>query len=272
MLAHSFLPNRPAHVACPVDEAQKKAAEVLAHPDLQDIKELASGIMDETLELRQRLTFLTRVRILLSKPKNPPIQVVISLCVVCSASHGRRQTAPFPRRTATHALTSTHHRTCMLGPNLSGCRDSFLDYIVSILTWESAPDLQYEAAWVLTNVASGSAEQTAAVVEAGAAPLLVNLLHSEDPRLREQGVWALGNLAGDGPVLRTQLLEAGVLEPILVVLQMDESAKVLRNASWTVSNFFRWRNPPAAIEAMREALPVLHSKAMSQDMVSWPAG
>ena len=54
----------------------------------------------------------------------------------------------------------------------------------------------------MTNICSGNSEQTEAVVESGAVPLLINLLNSPDEELAEQCVWALGNIAADSSHFR----------------------------------------------------------------------
>jgi importin subunit alpha-2 len=39
----------------------------------------------------------------------------------------------------------------------------------------------------------------------------------------EQAVWALGNIAGDGPELRDHVIEQGIIKPLLTLIKPDTS-------------------------------------------------
>nr|XP_027197096.1 importin subunit alpha-3-like [Dermatophagoides pteronyssinus] len=134
-----------------------------------------------------------------------------------------------------------------------------LPTLIDALKYSNLPTLQFEAAWALTNIASGTSIQTRKVVDEGAVPLLVNLLLSPNENVSDQSLWALGNIIGDGPDLRDFVIENGVLEPLITILHRYPSPSFVRNLSWVIINMCRNKNPPLAITVLATILPVLQN-------------
>lgn len=153
-------------------------------------------------------------RRILSKEQNPPIAAVVQLNVV-------------PR----------------LVELLSGAG------IPSDCPSDVAEKIIFESAWALTNIASGESHHTLLVVQAHAVPIFVQLLKSTNKDIREQSIWALGNISGDSSNLRDYVLQCNVMMNLLqVIIEESSNAHVnfplLRNAVWTASNLCRNKPPP----------------------------
>lgn len=130
-------------------------------------------------------------------------------------------------------------------------------HIVAQLDRNDFPELQFEAAWALTNISAGTSENTMHVVQCGAIPKLIGLLSSVSADCRDQSAWGIGNLAGEGASCRDEALNNGAM-PALLNLLVDPSQplNVLRNATWAASNLCRCK-PQPVLESVAMALPVL---------------
>lgn len=113
-------------------------------------------------------------------------------------------------------------------------RADVLPRFAEFLSRHGLPQLQMEAAWVLTNIAAS--DYTLLVAECGAVPRLVELLGSLNANIRHQAIWCLGNIAADLPSCRGILFDHGALTPLLSQFREGMKIPVLRTAMWALSN------------------------------------
>jgi importin subunit alpha-1 len=132
--------------------------------------------------------------------------------------------------------------------------------LAKLLENDNTPATQFEAAWALTNIASGTTDHTACIVNTpGLISSFVRLLGSADHNVCEQAVWALGNIAGDSPIYRDLLLERGVLTELTHIPGRFGDGMPLtlrRNTTWSISNLCRGK-PAPPLSAVASVLPYL---------------
>lgn len=180
----------------PTSPLQENNAQNYQSPITMSLDEIVNSI--HCGNTQKEFMAVQAVRKMLSREKNPPIDTIIGLDLV---------------------------------PKLIQYLDNSNEWVnkwkcIKILLnplFFHSTGIQFESAWALTNISSGTSEQTKAVISAGAVPKFVNLLASKAPNVAEQAVWALGNIAGDGPEARDIVLEYHVVDYLMKLLARPNS-------------------------------------------------
>ena len=69
------------------------------------------------------------------------------------------------------------------------------------------------------------------LLKLGAVPHFIKLLSSSHNNVCEQAIWALGNIAGDGPKARDLVIQCGVIPAMLSITTPDKPVRIKANKS-----------------------------------------
>ena len=87
------------------------------------------------------------------------------------------------------------------------------------------------------------------MVTCGALDVLIAKINTQIPvNLKDQILWCIANVIGDGPALRNVALEKGALEIIYKLLFDPEATlqSIKHNIAWILSNILRPANDPVS--------------------------
>lgn len=144
-------------------------------------------------------------------------------------------------------------------------KENVVQFLIRLLENSDNPEIQFEAAWSLSNIVSGTSLNTRHVVDLGAITPLIKLLSSPNSNVCEQAVWTLGNIAGDGSELRDLVINSGIVDPILALIRTETPDSLIRIIAWAFSNLCRHKNPAPSINIIQQILPKLSSFLYKND-------
>jgi hypothetical protein len=183
-------------------------------PPIEEIPQLIVKVMSS--DLNTQLQGVHGLRLLLSIERDPPTQRIV-----------RSGTIP----KIINFMYSDWINSNTNNKNILNNQDA-----------EIKKKIQFEAAWLITNICAGTTQHVVAMVNAGAIKGFADLLRNADSaEMAEQAVWGLGNIIGEGRKFNEQIFASGVIKDFVQIItdSVNVKVEVLRNCLWALSNFCR---------------------------------
>lgn len=99
-------------------------------------------------------------------------------------------------------------------------------------------------------------------------------MSSKNPAIREQSLWALGNIAGEGAQERDIVLSKGIVAPLIHTMEAEGDfardpsrpvSSLVKTAVWAMSNLCRNKNPLVSFNKVRGFLPIIMNVLHAQN-------
>ncbi|OMJ77289.1 hypothetical protein SteCoe_23157 [Stentor coeruleus] len=134
------------------------------------------------------------------------------------------------------------------------CRSEVMNHIQIWLNRNDFTQLQYETAWICTNISSSP--MCYILYNIGVIQSMINLLYSSNDEVRYQISWALGNISADTPEERDYLLSINAIEGLEYCLKNSIKEKHTSTVLWALTNLCRTK-PIPHVSAIKSIFPLV---------------
>ena len=142
-----------------------------------------------------------------------------------------------------------------------------LEVLLRMAKQHEYPQVQKESCWIISNLATGTTMHCDWLVERGTLPILCGVMKDGRSWAYEQALWGLGNISGDCPRHRDNVIKSGCIPTLLQLAQHSQDKGLVKCISWVLSNLCRGK-PLPKYEGIKEIIPVLARMAVSADLGS----